>query len=57
MRSDVRWSEDSTRLVYYVRFDDFFQFRLPGYLVGTPDGNAPIMLNGTNDFRGPPIAY
>ncbi|MEM8814313.1 MAG: hypothetical protein AAGE85_00655 [Pseudomonadota bacterium] len=58
VRSDVRWSEDSTRLVYYVRFDDFFLVSDNRDIwAGTPDGNAPIMLNGTNDFVGPPIAY
>ena len=56
VQSDARWSEDSTRIVYYERFDDFMTADFRDIWAGTPDGNAPIMLNGSNEFI-PPYAY
>jgi len=56
VQSDVRWSDDSTRLVYYERFDDFMSSDFRDIWAGTPDGDAPIPLNGSNEFV-PPYAY
>ncbi|MDJ0710646.1 MAG: hypothetical protein QNJ14_09660 [Woeseiaceae bacterium] len=46
------WSNDSTRILFRT-IDDSGTFPEPLDLwVGTTDGSAPIMLNGTNDYVG-----
>lgn len=53
------WSDDSTRVLYATRIEDGF-IGVTDFLdiwVGTTDGAAPIMMNGTFDYRGNQYDY
>lgn len=47
-----RWSDDSSRILFFDEYDDFFTRDVLDLWVGTPDGAAPIKLNDSYDFRG-----
>ena len=50
--ADIRWSDDSTRVVFQDKFRNLTDEDILDLWVGTTDGSAPLMLNGTNDFVG-----
>ena len=50
--ADIRWSDDSTRVVFQDKFRNLTDEDILDLWVGTTDGSAPLMLNGTNDYVG-----
>ncbi len=50
--SAITWADDSTRIVFVDRADDFPLPETLDIWAGTVDGSMPIMLNETNNFFG-----